>query len=170
MSVDIVLWAFLASYVIHLVDETTMNGGFILWIKTSFWPTYTGRMNFWFNSGAVLGITVSNLLADLFGGHWVILVLIWVSGFALHGITLHLFWTIRQRNLSPGLVPSVLYWIMAYFFLSYSFLAAHISASDFWTGTILGVLTVGAFPTFVPTVVIPRLMRGRMRRTTEAAR
>src|SRR5258708_23578784 len=74
MSLDILLWAFLASYVIHLVDETTMNGGFILWIKTSFWPTYTGRMNFWFNSGAVLGITVSNLLADLFGGHCVILV------------------------------------------------------------------------------------------------
>src|SRR5258708_38675123 len=170
MSLAILMWAFLGSYVIHLVDEPTMYGGFLLWIKPSFWPPYTGRMTFWFNSGAVLGIPVSNLLAALFGGHWVILVLIWVSGFALHGIPLHLFWTIRQRNLSPGLVTSVLYWIMAYFFVRYGFLAGHISASDFWTGTILGVLTVGAFLTFVPTVVIPRLMRGRMRRTTEAAR
>ena len=27
MSLDILLWAFLASFVIHIVDETTMNGG-----------------------------------------------------------------------------------------------------------------------------------------------
>ena len=32
MSIDILSWAFLASYAIHLVDETTMNGGFIQWI------------------------------------------------------------------------------------------------------------------------------------------
>lgn len=166
MNTDILLWAFLASYVIHLVDETTMNGGFIRWIRASFWPTYTAQMNFWFNSGAILAVTASNLLYDLFGGHWVILALIWVSGFALHGITLHLFWTVRQRNLSPGLVTSVLYWIMAYFFVRYGFLAGQISSSDFWTGTLLGVLTVGAFLTFVPTLVIPRLIRSRIQRAT----
>jgi hypothetical protein len=80
MSLDLLVWAFLASYMIHLVDETTMNGGFIQWIKTNFWPTYTARMNFWFNSGATVAITVSNVLYDLFGGRWVILVLIWPAG------------------------------------------------------------------------------------------
>jgi len=108
VSLDILLWAFLASYVIHIVDETTMNGGFIQWIRASFWPTYTARMNFWFNGGAVVGIAASNLLYDLFGGHWIILALVWPSAFALHGITVHLFWTVRQRNLSPGLVTSVI--------------------------------------------------------------
>ncbi|HVC76254.1 MAG TPA: hypothetical protein VND96_07040 [Candidatus Micrarchaeaceae archaeon] len=80
MSLDVLLWAFLASYVIHIVDETTMNGGFIRWFQASFWPTYTARMNFWFNGGAVLAITGSNLLYDLFGGHWIILALIWPFG------------------------------------------------------------------------------------------
>ena len=46
-----------------------------------------------------------------------ILALIWPSAFALHGITVHVFWTIRQRNLSPGLLTSVIYWIVAYFFV-----------------------------------------------------
>jgi hypothetical protein len=165
MSLDVLLWAFLASYVIHIVDETVMNGGFIRWFQVSFWPTYTARMNFWFNGGAVLAITASNLLFDLFGGHRVILALIWPFGFALHGITLHLFWTIRQRSVSPGLVTSVIYWIMAYFFVRYGFLAGQIGPSDFWTGSILGVLIVGAFLTLVPTVVIPRLIRTRMQRT-----
>jgi Protein of unknown function with HXXEE motif len=161
MSLDVLLWAFLASYVIHIVDETTMNGGFIQWIKASFWPTYTSRMNFWFNGGAVLAITGSNLLYDWLGGHWIILALIWPSGFALHGITVHLFWTVRQRNLSPGLATSVIYWIMAYFFVRYGLMAGQIASADFWIGTLVGVATVGAFLTFVPTVVIPRLLHAR---------
>jgi hypothetical protein len=156
------LWTFLASYVIHILDETTMNHGFIRWIQASFWPTYTARMNFWFNGGALLAIAASNLLADLLGGHWIILALLWPSGFALHGLTVHLFWTVRQRDLSPGLVTSVLYWIMAYFFVRYGFLAGQIASGDFWIGTVLGLVTVGAFLTFVPTVVIPRLVRSRL--------
>src|SRR5216683_2990196 len=167
ISLDVLLWVFLASYVIHIVDETTMNGGFIRWIQASFWPTYTSRMNFWFNGGAVCAITISNLLYDLFGGHWIILALIWPFGFALHGLTVHLFWTVRQRNLSPGLVTSVLYWIVAYFFVRYGLVDRRIASSDFWIGTVLGVVTVGAFLTFVPTLVIPPLIRPRVKRVTE---
>jgi uncharacterized protein with HXXEE motif len=167
VSLDVLLWAFLASYVIHIVDETTMNGGFVRWFQSSFWPTYTNRMNFWFNGGAVVAITVSNLLFDLFGGHWIVLAMIWPAGFAIHGVTVHLFWTVRQRNLSPGLVTSVLYWIMAYFLVRYGLLAGQISPADFWTGAVLGVVTVGAFLTFVPTVVIPRMTRSGSRRVTE---
>jgi len=158
VTLDVLLWAFLASYIVHLLDETLMNGGFVLWFQKSFWPTYTARMNFFFNGGAVLSIVVSNLLYDLLGGHWIIIGLIWVVGFAVHGVTLHVYWTIRQKSLSPGLVTSVLYWIMAYFFVRYGFVAGHIAASDFWIGVVLGVLTVGAFLTFVPTLVIPKLI------------
>ncbi len=157
MNLDIFLWLFLASFLVHIIDETTMNGGFIRWMQSTFWPTYTARMNVWFNGGAILAIAVSNLLYDLLGGHWVVLSLIWVFGFALHGLTLHLFWTIRQKNLSPGLVTSAIYWIMAYFLVRYGFLAGQIAASDFWTGLMLGVVTVGAFLTFVPTALIPAL-------------
>jgi hypothetical protein len=164
MNLDVLSWAFLASFAIHIVDETTMNGGFIQWFQASFWPTYTARMNFWFNGGAAVAIAAGILLYDLFGGHWIVLTLIWSIGFALHGVTLHLFWTIRQRSLSPGLATSVIYWIMAYFFVRYGFVAGQIASSDFWTGVVLGALTVGAFLTFVPTLVIPRLILPRIHR------
>jgi hypothetical protein len=166
MTLDILLWAFLASYIVHIVDETLMNGGFVRWFQESFWPTYTGRMNFFFNGGAVVAITVSNVLYDIGGGHWIILALIWPFGFAFHGVTLHLFWTIRQRSMSPGLVTSVLYWIMAYFFARYGYAAGLITPSDFWAGVVLGVVTVGAFLTFVPTLIIPRLVLPRVERAT----
>jgi len=167
MTLDVLVWTFLASFVVHVVDETVMNGGFIRWFQASFWPTYTPRMNFWFNGGAMLAIAASNLLYEVAGGHWIVLALIWPSGFALHGITLHLFWTIRQRNLSPGLATSVIYWIMAYFFVRYGLLAGQIDPSDFWIGTVVGALIVGSFLTFVPTVVIPALIRRRIQRATE---
>src|SRR3989442_14832841 len=63
-----------------------------------------------------------HLLYEVFGGHSIVLALVWPFGFALHGITVHLFWTIRQNNLSPGLATSAIYWIMAGFFVRYGFL------------------------------------------------
>ena len=59
MSLDVLLWVFLASYVIHIMDETVMNGGFVRWFQVSFWSTYSARKNFWFNGGAVLAIAAS---------------------------------------------------------------------------------------------------------------
>jgi hypothetical protein len=163
MSPDVLLWTSLASFVIHVVDESTMNGGFIRWMQATFWPAYTARMNFWFNGGAMVAFAASNVLADALGGHWVVLALIWPFGFALHGFTVHLFWTVRQGNLSPGLVTSVLYWIMAYFFVRYGLVAGRIDPADFWIGVVLGVLTVGVFLTFVPPLVVPALLRSRER-------
>lgn len=161
MVVDVLLWAFLASFVVHVLDETVINGGFVRWLQTNFWPSYTGRMNFWFNGAFLLGVAASNVLYDVFGGHWIILALVCPIGFAVHGVTVHLFWTIRQRALSPGLLTSILYWIIAYFFIRYGLLADRITPTDFWAGALIGTFTVGAFLTFVPTVVIPRLHRAR---------
>lgn len=159
MIVDILLWGFLGSFLVHVVDETTVNGGFVRWFQQSFWPGYTARMNFWFNGAFIVGVALANTLWDVLGGDWVILALICPAGFAVHGVSVHLYWTIRQRTLSPGLLTSPLYWIVFYFLIRYGLVAGRISAVDFWTGSILGAITVGAFLTFVPTVVIPRLTR-----------
>ncbi len=46
-----------------------------------------------------------------------ILPLFWVFGFAVHGLTVHLFWTAWQRAYSPGLV-TVMAISMAYLLLA----------------------------------------------------
>jgi hypothetical protein len=79
----LLFWALLASYVVHILDETLLNGGFVQWIVDNFWPTYTMRMFFWFNAGAIAAIVISNLLFDSLGEHWVILPLIFLAGFAI---------------------------------------------------------------------------------------
>ena len=39
MFLSILFWAFFATYVIHILDETILNGGFVEWIRNNFWPT-----------------------------------------------------------------------------------------------------------------------------------
>ena len=50
---SLLFWALLAAYIVHILDETLLNGGFVQWIVDNFWPTYTMRMFFWFNAGAI---------------------------------------------------------------------------------------------------------------------
>jgi hypothetical protein len=161
MFLSLLFWALLASYIVHILDESLLNGGFVKWIVENFWPTYTWRMFFWFNAGAIALIAISNLLFDTFGGHWVILPLIWVAGFVTHAGTVHLFWTIRRNTYSPGLVSSLLYLIIFYLLIKYSVGPNLVTGTDFAIGTIVGVLTVGAFLTVGPTYLFPRLTAAR---------
>lgn len=161
MSVDVLAWTLLGAYVIHLLDETLMNGGFVQWVKRHFWPEYSPRMFFWFNTGAVVAIIASNVLFDLFGGHFVILTLFWTFGFAFHGITVHVFWTVRQRDYSPGLATSVLYWIVTYLAARYGYAAGQISPLDFWIGALTGAVLLGGFLTIGPTWLFPKLLSQR---------
>jgi hypothetical protein len=161
LFLSLLFWALLASYIVHILDEALLNGGFVQWIADNFWPTYTWRMFFWFNEGAIAAIAISNLLFDSLGGHWVILPLIWLAGFVTHAATVHVYWTIRRNTYSPGLLTSLLYVIVFYLVIRYGLGPHLISVVDFAIGTVVGVATVGAFLTVGPTVLFPRLTRPR---------
>ena len=159
VNISLLFWAFFASYIVHLLDETLVNGGFVPWVVAHFWPTYNMRMFFWFNAGAVVLLATSNVLFDAFGGHWIILPLVWVSGFVTHTATFHLYWTIRRRDYSPGLATSLLYVVVFYLLIRLGVRPGLISATDFTTGTLVGIATIGTFLTIGPTVLFPRLMK-----------
>jgi hypothetical protein len=152
---------FFASYVVHILDETLLNGGFVRWIADNFWPTYHIRMFFWFNAAFIAAIAASNVLFDSLGGHWVILPLIFIAGFVTHVFTVHLYWTIRLNTYSPGLLTSVLYVVIFYLLVKYGLGDHLITTTDFAIGTVAGVVTIGAFLTVGPTVLFPRLIRNR---------
>ena len=158
-SLSFLFWAFLASYVVHILDETLLNGGFVRWIADNFWPTYHVRMFFWFNAAFIGAIALSNVLFDSLGGHWVILPLIFVAGFVTHVLTVHLYWTTRLNTYSPGLVTSLLYLVIFYLLIRYGLRGHLIAGADFAIGTAVGIATVGLFLTVGPTVLFPRLMR-----------
>jgi Protein of unknown function with HXXEE motif len=158
---SIIFWVFFASYVVHVLDETLLNGGFVRWITDNFWPTYHIRMFFWFNAAFIGAIAASNVLFDSLGGHWVILPLIFIAGFVTHVLTVHLYWTIRLNTYSPGLLTSLLYLVIFYLLIRYGLGGHLVTSTDFTIGTVVGVVTVGAFLTVGPTVLFPRLLRNR---------
>jgi len=161
LFLSILFWAFFVSYVIHILDETLLNGGFVKWIADNFWPTYRVRMFFWFNAAFIAAIATGNILFDSFGGHWVILPLFFVGGFVTHVVTVHLYWTIRLNTYSPGLVTSLLYVVVFYLVARYGVGGGLISIKDFAIGTVTGAATLGAFLTVGPTVLFPWLMGRR---------
>ena len=56
---SILFWAFFASYIVHVLDETLINGGFVQWIADNFWPAYHVRMFFWFNAAFLAAIAAA---------------------------------------------------------------------------------------------------------------
>jgi hypothetical protein len=164
---DVILWTFLAAYIVHIIDETIIGEGFTKKIQLWFWPQYHIGMFFWFNFACIASIALSNALYDMLGGHWVILALLWPFGFATHGVTLHLWWSIRHRAYFSGLLTSPLYWIIVYFIVRYAYLPGQISHSDFVWGVALGVGIIGGFLTFAPTYVFPALARRRQIASTK---
>jgi hypothetical protein len=169
LLLSLLFWAFFASYVVHILDETLLGGGFVQWIVDNFWPTYTMRMFFWFNAGAIVAIATSNILFDSLGGHWVILPLIFLAGFVTHVVTVHVYWTIRRNTYSPGLLTSLLYLIIFYLVIRDGLGSHLITGADFTIGSVVGVATVGAFLTVGPTVLFPRLTRSRHSQTHGAS-
>lgn len=161
LFLSLLFWAFLASFVVHILDEALLNGGFVQWIAGNFWPGYHDRMFFWFNAAFIGVITVSNVLFDSLGGHWVVLPLVWLAGFVTHAVTVHVYWTIRRSTYSPGLLSSLLYAIVYYLLARYGLSRHLITGADFAIGTAVGVATLGAFLTIGPTWLFPRLMRVR---------
>jgi hypothetical protein len=161
-TVDLIFWGVVAAYVVHILDETLMNGGFVARVREHWWPEYNARMFFWFNTGFMAIIVASILLYENLGRHWVIAPLIWVFERATHGITFHAWWTARYREYSPGLVSSILFLVLAFFTNRYAFQTGLIAASDATWGVGLGVLG-GVLISLGPTLIMPRLMgRGRL--------
>jgi len=158
---SILFWAFFASYIVHILDETLLNGGFVDWVAKNFWPTYHTRMFFWFNAAFIVAIAISNMLFDSLGGHWVILPLFFVGGFVTHVFTFHLYWTIRRNTNSPGLLTSMLYLVIFYLLIKFGVGGNLISGDDFAIGILAGVATLGVFLTVGPTVLFPWIMRKR---------
>ncbi len=158
---NILFWSFFASYVVHILDETLLNGGFVPWIAKNFWPTYRMRMFFWFNTAFLVALAAANTLFDTLGGHWVILPLIFLAGFVTHAFTFHLYWSVRLNTYSPGLLTSSLYVVIFYLVIRYGLGNNLVSGADFAVGTIVGVLTIGAFLTVGLTALFPKIMRRR---------
>ena len=111
-------WFMVAAYVIHIIDESLLGGSFVEKVRLHWWPGYSWVKFFWFNTGYFVLMIASVLVYDLRGGTWVILPLAWMVERFGNGLW-HIWWAIRFREYSPGLLTSILIFMDFYFILRY---------------------------------------------------
>jgi hypothetical protein len=56
-----------AAYVIHVLDESLLGGSFVEKVRAHWWPEYSWRKFFWFNTGYFLIMIASVVGYDFFG-------------------------------------------------------------------------------------------------------
>ena len=135
--ITFIFWSFVVAYVIHIIEESLIGETFVTMVRKSFWPDYQWKHFFGFNTLLMLLIIVSNIIYEIFGGNLVVLPLIFVFLLVTNGIW-HFLATIITKKYSPGLVTSLIYWILFYFIVKYSMLKHEISSINIVIAAIVG--------------------------------
>jgi hypothetical protein len=101
-------------------------------------------------------------LYDLRGGEWLVLPLAWAIERLCNGFW-HVWWTVRFREYSPGLVSSILIWMDAYFIVRYRPVDEPIAPHTLWLAALIGLLFAAFLAFYFP------LVKGREMRKTGGA-
>jgi len=152
-------WFMVVAYVVHVLDESLLGGSFVEKVRQHWWPEYSWGKFFWFNTGYFVVMISSIVCYDFLGGAWVILPLAWSIERFSNGWW-HVWWSIRFREYSPGLLSSLLMWMNLYFILRYRPAVPALSL-----GIVVPALLIAPFWTAFLFLYIP-LAKGRRNRLT----
>ena len=94
-----------ATYVVHVIDESLMGGSFVEKVREHWWPEHSRTKFFWFNAGYFMLMIASVVLCDSLHGTWLIQPLAWLIERFGNGFW-HLAWAIRFREYSPAWCPA----------------------------------------------------------------
>ena len=73
----------------------------------------------------------------------------------------HVWWAIRFREYSPGLVSSILIWMDSYFIIRYRPVEQAIALRTLWGAVIIGLLAATFLAFYIP-LIKGRAMRARV--------
>jgi hypothetical protein len=137
LTFHFLLWGYLIAYCVHIVEESTVGGGFIAMMKRDYWPEYDGRKFFGFNAVLLTLLVVGLILFDLFNGGWLLWPLSFAFLFTTNGLW-HLIQTIILREYSPGLITSPIYWVLLYFLIRSDRIVGIVSLGQWSLASLIG--------------------------------
>jgi hypothetical protein len=140
-----------AAYVVHVMDESLLGGSFVEKVRQHWWPQYSWTKFFWFNTGYFVVMIASIVAYDAMGGAWVILPLAWSIERLCNGFW-HVWWAVRFREYSPGLLSSILMWMNFYFILRYRPSAEPLSSHVLLAALAIALVWTGFLFFYIPLV------------------
>jgi hypothetical protein len=148
IPISFIFWSYIAAFIIHVMDESLMGETFVGMVKRQFIPEFEWKHFIGGNTFFLLISVISIVLYEIFGGFWITAPLIMVFVFTSNEIW-HLVATIVTRKYSPGLASGVLYWILFYFLVRYSFIPNTVPVKIILvaaiTGTLITVFMISSF-------------------------
>jgi len=139
IPLNYLFWATEAAYVVNIIDESVLNDGFIAGVKKYIWTGYSGEKFFFTNAILLICIAVGIILYERYGNSFVVAPLMWVVERSLNGLW-HIWWTVHFMTYSPGLVTSILFWIILYFIIRDNYRQGDFTRVQLIKATILAVV------------------------------
>lgn len=132
-------WAVLSGYLIHIMEEIVVNGGFIGGVREHIWPTYPTKSFVITNTVMILLITTSILLYEGLGGNWVAFPLMWMIERSLNGL-FHIWWSIRFKTYSPGLLTNGIIWIILYLTIKENYGLGDFTSAQLYAAIVIAIV------------------------------
>jgi hypothetical protein len=144
-------WFMLVAYVVHIIDESLLGGSFVEKVQQHWWPQYSWRKFFWFNTGYLLIMSTSIVLYDCIGEALLFLPLAWAIERFFNAIW-HVWWAIHFQEYSPGLLTSLLICMQTYFIIFCRPNQERLELQAIWPGVVLGLLAAAFLSFYMPVV------------------
>jgi hypothetical protein len=124
-------WSNFAFFVVHLIDEALMVGGFVPFIQRHFWSGFAARDFFDANAIWLLLIGISNILYDVLGRKAAVIPMAFIWERAYNAL-FHIGSTLYFKEYSPGLVSGMVFFVILYLVCRYGLLRKKVSAVAFF--------------------------------------
>jgi len=144
-------WLMLAFYVIHILEESLLGGSFVEKVREHWWPQYSWQKFFWFNAGYLFIMGGSIVVYDRGGKNFLFLPIAWALE-RLANSFWHVWWAVRFREYSPGLLTSILIWIQSYFIVLGRPSDQPLNPGNIWPGLVLGSAAAAFLSFYIPVV------------------
>lgn len=129
-ALTFLFWSNFAFFVVHLIDEALMAGGFVPFIQRHFWSGFATRDFFDANAVWLVLIGISNILYDVLGKKAAVIpmTLIWERVF---NALFHVGSTLYFKEYSPGLVSGMVFFVILYLVCHHGLLRKKVSMFAF---------------------------------------
>ncbi len=130
-TLTLLFWANFAAFALHVMDETVMAGGLVAFVQRHFWAGF--RLGDFAVANAVwlIAIATANVLYDWQGKWLAVIPMAFVWERCLNAL-FHVGSTLWLNEYSPGLVTSLLFFVILYLICRHGLLRGHMRPAAFW--------------------------------------
>ena len=137
--INLIFWAFVFVYVIHILEETLVPEVFVEKVKRLYIPNYGWKKFFGFNTLLICINICAVILYESIGNAWIIFPLAMGVERVFNGFY-HFFETALTKKYSSGLLSSVMTWILEYMLIRYAFVNGNVQITYIIISSIIGII------------------------------